>query len=235
MDKTQTITRAAYALAIAFAVALGVQTVVPPEKASADVLCQNRKGKVKLRPACTGRWFPVEEEEPAEPVQGEQGERGPRGPEGPPGVVAFGSSSGLGPIPSDETRFLVPPATVNVESGEAVFVSSHRVFGNMTSGLTSLELAICYRHLGEEGLTAVGEPLTGISVGVGQRVPMGLSYVITGLDTDTYEVGLCGEETAGGIWTGGFDGSTSALVFLSLIHISEPTRHTSQSRIPSSS
>jgi hypothetical protein len=185
--------------------------------ASAVVVCSKstKKGEsFKLASSCSGKWTQLAEETFRGP-QGPQGEQGSQGLQGPSGVVAFDyASGGVGSNhPSAQLQFLAPPATVFVNSGEHVLVNSQRSFGTTFGGAANLDLAICYRRNGESGLNPVGVILSDHALTAAQRVPMGLSGVISDLSTGSYDVGLCGDDDGNGGWVNNGPGSTTALVF----------------------
>jgi hypothetical protein len=228
MDEMRTTMRAAYALLIAFALALGAQAVIPADEASAEVLCMNHKGKVRAMSACSGKY-----NTPAPAGKGEKGDKGDKGDQGDPGpkgekgdkgdagvrgaigrdaVVDFETTSGDMPSPNRRTQFLAKPASVAVSDGEAVFVISHRMIGAVVFAGNSLHLSICHKREGAPYPTRVGPRFDYVQLQGMQSVPVSMSHVITGLSDGTYQVGLCGDTTSDQ-WQFGSASNTSALVF----------------------
>lgn len=196
---------AGLSMVIGLVLATQVAVVSP---AGADVFCAKSGKAVKYLPSCNTRkgWNPV--------APGEPGPQGPQGPQGPSGVIAAVNASGPGPNPTAQRQFLVPPAQVSVVSGEVVLVMSHRVFGTtFSSGALSLDLGICYRRVGDQGVTLVGPEMENQRTEDKLRLVINLNQLMTGLSTDEYEVGLCGDDDGNGFWNDSSDGNTTALVF----------------------
>ena len=160
---------------------------------------------------------------PAEDINGDlvvdvldcTGAQGPDGPQGPSGIVTSAFATGFGNDPTATTDFLAPYATVNVVSGQSVFVVSHKAFGSISpGGADSLRLYICYRTAGSlVQPTTVGGGIFDLTVPQNTRIPMGMSTIIEGLSTGSWEVGLCGESTLPANWNYNEYGYTSAIVF----------------------
>ena len=146
---------------------------------------------------------------------GPQGLQGDPGPQGPSGVVTSAFATGFGNDPTLTTDFLAPYVTVNVVSGQSVFVVSHKAFGSFSpGGADSLRLDICYRTAGSVVQpTTVGGGIFDLAVPQNTRIPMGMSTIIGGLSTGSWEVGLCGESTLPANWNNNEYGYTSAIVF----------------------
>ncbi len=150
---------------------------------------------------------------------GPGGPAGPEGAEGPSGIVSADYQAGTIqrgtnqplPAPANSTQFLAPVAHVTVASGQRVYVNSVRVLGS-TSGGDSLSLWICYQG-GGPVITPVGQALDQLRIGAGQRLPLGVTAVISGLPAGTYSMGLCGTATnTSSPWNDNGAGSTTALV-----------------------
>ena len=146
---------------------------------------------------------------------GPQGLQGDPGPQGPSGVVTSAFATGFGNDPTLTTDFLAPYVTVNVVSGQSVFVVSHKAFGSFSpGGADSLRLDICYRTAGS-GVppTTVGGGMFNLMVPQNTRIPMGMSTIIGDLSTGSWEVGLCAESSLPANWNNNEYGYTSAIVF----------------------
>jgi hypothetical protein len=144
-------------------------------------------------------------------IQGPTGPLGPVGPTGPSGVVVAEIATGAGAAPTSAVDFLAPPVTVSVTSlGQRVHVVSHKALGS-SAGAAGLNLWICYKQ-GAGLINTIGNGIFGLRVPANSRFPFGLSAVIKDLPVGTYNVGLCGNASAG--WDLNDWGYTSAIVAL---------------------
>jgi hypothetical protein len=172
----------------------------------------------ELPAGTTGAQGPVG---PAGP-KGDTGAAGPVGPVGPkgdkgdaglPGAVRSGQAVAFGHDPTAETRFLTPAALLSVVAGQKVQVVANKAFGTGSAAAALLDLFPCYQS------TLFGSPIVTQGAGIlnnalppNSRVTMGISYVITGLTTGTYGVGMCGDDDGNGNWTNNDAGYVSAIV-----------------------
>ena len=144
---------------------------------------------------------------------GPSGPAGPTGPTGPSGVVLSAKAVGLGNSPTATTQFLTPGAQVSVAAGQKVHVVANKAFGTLASPSNGLDLYPCYQS------TLFGSPIVTLGTGIlnnampaNSRITMGISHVITGLNSGTYNVGMCGDDDGNGSWVNNDQGYVSAVV-----------------------
>lgn len=153
---------------------------------------------------------------PAGPVgpTGATGPAGPQGPQGPSGVVGSAFIAGASTPPTSTLSFIASPATVTVETGQRVSVTSSAGLGAGASAASNLNLYICHRVSGAPGPTQIGGGIFGISSPASTRNVYTLSAITSpGLAAGTYQVGLCGSSATPDNWTNNEWSYTSALVF----------------------
>jgi hypothetical protein len=144
---------------------------------------------------------------------GPTGPTGATGPTGPPGVVLSGQAVALGNSPTATTQFLTPAVQVSVAAGQKVHVVANKAFGTLASPSNGLDLYPCYQS------TLFGSPIVTLGTGIlnnampaNSRITMGISHVITGLNSGTYNVGMCGDDDGNGNWLNNDQGYVSAVV-----------------------
>lgn len=126
---------------------------------------------------------------------GMQGPAGMQGPQGPSGVVSVVSTSGYGTDPKSSLDFIGPTVTVTVTGPtQKIAVTANRALGSsVAGGASGLALFICAKSTAAgSSIGAYGDAIAGVTVTSGNRVPMGLSWGISGLTAGTYQVGMCG-------------------------------------------
>ena len=141
------------------------------------------------------------------------GPAGPKGDTGPSGVILSGQAVALGNTPTATTQFLTPAVQVSVASGQKVHLVANKAFGTLASPSNGLDLYPCYQS------TQIGSPLVTLGSGIlnnampaNSRITMGINYVIAGLNTGTYNVGMCGDDDGNGNWLNNDQGYVSAVV-----------------------
>ena len=134
-------------------------------------------------------------------------------PAGPSGVVFSSQTVALGNSPTATTQFLTPGAQVSVAAGQKVHVVANKAFGTLASPSNGLDLYPCYQS------TLFGSPIVTLGSGIlnnampaNSRITMGISHVITGLNSGTYNVGMCGDDDGNGSWLNNDQGYVSAVV-----------------------
>jgi hypothetical protein len=144
---------------------------------------------------------------------GPTGPAGPKGDTGPPGAVLSGQAVALGNSPTATTQFLTPAIQVSVGSGQKVHLVANKAFGTLASPSNGLDLYPCYQS------TQIGSPIVTLGSGIlnnamppNSRITMGINYVISGLNTGTYNVGMCGDDDGNGSWVNNDQGYVSAVV-----------------------
>jgi Collagen triple helix repeat (20 copies) len=144
---------------------------------------------------------------------GPTGPTGATGPTGPSGVVLSGQAVALGNSPTATTQFLTPGVQVSVAAGQKVHVVANKAFGTLASPSNGLDLYPCYQS------TLFGSPIVTLGTGIlnnampaNSRITMGISHVITGLNSGTYNVGMCGDDDGNGSWLNNDQGYVSAVV-----------------------
>jgi hypothetical protein len=145
--------------------------------------------------------------------KGDAGLSGPAGPTGPSGVVFSAQAVAPGNSPTATTQFLTPGAQVSVAAGQKVHVVANKAFGTLASPSNGLDLYPCYQS------TLFGSPIVTLGSGIinnampaNSRITMGISHVITGLNSGTYNVGMCGDDDGNGSWLNNDQGYVSAVV-----------------------
>jgi hypothetical protein len=97
--------------------------------------------------------------------------------------------------PTTTLAFLAPTASVTIQAGDIIYVSSSIALGTTTTtGASNLTLTIAYSSGGAP--VSVGGGMAGISIGRNGRPIHALSALITGLAAGTYSVGMAGSSTA---------------------------------------
>lgn len=144
---------------------------------------------------------------------GPTGPTGATGPTGPSGVVLSGQAVALGNSPTATTQFLTPAVQVSVAAGQKVHVVANKAFGTLASPSNGLDLYPCYQS------TLFGSPIVTLGTGIlnnampaNSRITMGINHVIAGLNTGTYNVGMCGDDDGNGNWLNNDQGYVSAVV-----------------------
>jgi Collagen triple helix repeat (20 copies) len=147
---------------------------------------------------------------------GATGPAGPKGDTGPSGVVLSGQAVALGNSPTATTQFLTPAVQVTVAAGQKVHVVANKAFGTLASPSNGLDLYPCFQS------TLFGSPIVTLGTGIlnnampaNSRITMGINHVITGLNSGTYNVGMCGDDDGNGNWLNNDQGYVSAVVLSS--------------------
>jgi hypothetical protein len=125
-----------------------------------------------------------------------------QGPASAAGTIQSGHAAGVGHDPKAATQFLSPAVQLNVATGQKVHLVANKAFGTQASPAGLLDLYPCYQS------TLLGSPIVTQGLGIinnklpaNSRVTMGISYVITGLSSGTYNFGMCGDDDGDGHWT----------------------------------
>ncbi|MCA9304247.1 MAG: hypothetical protein KC996_09000 [Phycisphaerales bacterium] len=119
---------------------------------------------------------------------------------------------GAGVTPSATTQFLAATTTVTVSAGQSILVVSNRAFGSSV-GASGLDIYIGYRVSGSGvAPTLIGGGMFNLQVPAGSRIPFGISAIISGLGTGTYEVGMAGDDDGNGNWNNNEWGYTTVLI-----------------------
>lgn len=147
---------------------------------------------------------------------GATGATGPAGPQGAQGIVtsvhtsAFGPNSG-GVLGTND--FIGPTVNITVtSSSQKILVMVTKALGsNATGGANNLNIYIGYK-LGTNPIQTVGAGIFGLTAAQGQRLPINISGVITGLAPGTYAVGMVGASTAFANWNNNEYGYVTAVL-----------------------
>lgn len=211
--------------AVVLGVAAGVAYAAIPSANGTISACKDNKGSLKVIDADAGQtcnpnqqlltWNQQGPQGPIGPAgaQGAAGPQGPAGPAGPSGVILSGQAVALGKSPTATTQFLTPVVQVSVVAGQKVLVVANKAFGTLASPSNGLDLYPCYQS------TLFGSPIVTLGSGIlnnalpaNSRVTMGISHVIAGLTTATYNVGMCGDDDGNGSWVNNDQGYVSVVV-----------------------
>jgi collagen triple helix repeat protein len=144
---------------------------------------------------------------------GASGPAGPQGDTGPAGAVLSSQAVAAGNSPTAATQFLTPAVQLNVAAGQKVHLVANKAFGAGATPAASLDLLPCYQStLFGSPIVTQGAGILNNAVPANTRITMGISYVITGLNTGTYSFGMCGDDDGNGNWTNNDAGYVSAIV-----------------------
>jgi hypothetical protein len=143
-------------------------------------------------------------------ADGPQGPVGPPGPEGPTGVVSTVFRAGSVEAPKTTLAFLVPPATVGVDDGEIVLITSSAALGS-NDGSLDLDLDICYRNGLADPVAIANAGVSDLTAASAQQHLFTLSAVAEDL-SGTYAFGLCGRSTHAADWDVQGGGQTTVQV-----------------------
>ena len=145
---------------------------------------------------------------------GPTGPAGPQGPAGPGGVVISAGAVAPGNSPTATTQFLTPAVQVSVVAGQKVFVVANKAFGTLAQPSNGLDLYPCYQRteIFAAPLVTLGSGILNLASSPNSRHLYGISYVIAGLNTGTYNIGMCGDDDGNGRWLNNDQGYVSVMV-----------------------
>ena len=141
---------------------------------------------------------------------GSAGPAGPAGEQGPSGVVDAVFQAGSVDAPTATLNFIAAPATISVQSGETLSVTSSVSLGG-SNGAIDLDLDICHSN-GQTLVAVPGGGVNNLTSAGGQQHLFTLSAVVDGL-SGTVLVGLCGRSSDANSWDRQGGGQTSVQVF----------------------
>jgi len=128
-------------------------------------------------------------------------------------VVSSTGAAGSGNDPSATTQFLSPTVSVAITNPwQRVHFMSNQTFGG-TAGAAGLDLYPCYKS-STGSITPLGSGMYNMALpNAGTfRLVFGVSGVTPQLPSDTYQVGMCGDDDGDGGWNNNEWGYVTALV-----------------------
>jgi hypothetical protein len=210
------------ALLVAVAAAGIGYAAIPHSSTGVISACKDNKGTLKAIDAeagqiCNANQQPLSwnQQGPQGPAgaQGPAGPQGSVGPAGPSGVILSGQAVALGKSPTATTQFLTPAVQLPVVAGQKVLVVANKAFGTLVHPANGLDLYPCYQS------TLFGSPIVTLGSGIlnnampaNSRITMGISHVIAGLNTGSYNFGMCGDDDGNGNWVNQDQGYVSVVL-----------------------
>jgi hypothetical protein len=128
-------------------------------------------------------------------------------------VAAF-ATSGIGFNPSASgNSFIGPTLDVPVTAGQKLILTVSKIMGTtLAGGADGLTLYPCSQPAAGGSLIFYGGGLVGLTAPPNSRNLYGVNTVITGLNTGTYTVGMCGGVPIPGVWNNNDNGYISVIV-----------------------